>query len=217
MRTRPRTSLGGRLDELLEDQSTTLYSDTGYDDQPAPPSARVPESRAARLAIEELSEEEHVVPVELSTMDRQPTPAPAKRLPDSAAIAPPPPMQVQPATLVTAEPASARPGSVVDAFDVDLRWLVAAVGGLFTLFIVAAGYGLVDKNLANQERARTANALITFVAEQHSVIEALDRAGAADTDAIEAPLVRVRRRRREAEAKACSGVRRSGPDCRGSG
>ncbi|MBX2801359.1 MAG: serine/threonine protein kinase, partial [Myxococcales bacterium] len=186
----------GRLDQLLEEQSTTLYSDTGIEEaggaawvMQTPDLTRSP----ARRGIEDLSEEDVPSYVDVSTMDRQPrppspqvigAPAPLPQRQPARSIAPPPRRPVQPAMLQTEPEATADEG-VLSGLGSTAN--VAAVAAAMVVFVVGLvlGYGIVDKTVASMSEVRAGAYLVRTSKEQHSLIEELVAVG-ADREVLEA-------------------------------
>lgn len=169
---------GTRLDELLEEQSTTLYSDTdageGPKDTPLYASAR---SGFARSSLEELSAEPPP-PMDLSTMDREPlyldAPAPP---PEPVKVITGAPGPVSAVELHTTEPASVRSAPRI-YYGVVGSVLLLPVLAVTILVLSFVGYGVVDKLFAGLGYERAGSALVQTVEDQHSLIEELAEAGA---------------------------------------
>ena len=168
-----------RLDQLLEEQSTTLYSDTGVDEQqPTTLPYRMPErGREPRMGVEELSDDDVPGYYEVSTMDRQPSTSPVPPSQTEYVISPPPAVSVRAAPLHTAQPAATRAPNPPPAL---MRWFALGCIVVFSLFALIAGYGVVDKSAASLEHRRASAALILAAQEPHGMIEALRRAGATE-------------------------------------
>lgn len=163
---------GSRLDELLEEQSTTLYSDT---DAGGAPQER---PQRARRSIEELSAEAPPSGGDPSTMDRAPLylesrPRPG---PGSGQVIILPTGSVSAVELHTTEPAAVRRS--VHALGLIGPLLLTPVVLLLCLSGSVVGYGVIDKLFASVGRDRAGLALVQTVEEQHSLIEALTEAGA---------------------------------------
>ena len=161
---------GSRLDELLEEQSTTLYSDT---DAGGAPQER---PQRARRSIEELSAEAPPSGGDPSTMDRAPLYLESRPGPGSGQVIILPTGSVSAVELHTTEPAAVRRS--VHALGLIGPLLLTPVVLLLCLSGSVVGYGVIDKLFASVGRDRAGLALVQTVEEQHSLIEALTEAGA---------------------------------------
>lgn len=178
----------GRLDELLEDQHTTLYSDTSFDDQQPTTIASPEQAASVEAPGMELSTMDHpgsqaapthrVVPMADALLDvsslNQAPPV------DRGRTAPAPPARaVEPAAVHTAEPAGAREPSLLE--QMDLRWMAA--GMLLTMAFLAAllCVGLADKYVASTAYNESSAALVSSAQRQKAVIGTLVDAGADPT------------------------------------